>query len=1649
MRTDVRHWLPPLLCVALGGCSSCNENAVVVVEEIVSLGEVVDSIEVVQDSNHDGVFATTERAFVVDPRASVDKVLVVRFLAPVPRAALTPPEEFVEFLSFPAPPVSVVGLYFDEALIDDEVAGPDTMVAVFDLSDDLYDPGLGYPAPVVVTLQLDRIQPDLPDPDARVVFVLASQSPPPGPPPRVSSFSPDAAGLAGWSRPFTGADFLPGDDLSDVLARAEGANFVGATLADRVHPHHGIRLGFDQGMSNLVVSVTPEDPLGVRLQAGGLGFFATFSHASSDTSVGMAPDTEYQVIALSKYATINMPMASGTQDGTGLFLMPFMDDALYVSLRAEGYSDEDLALETSYRFRTGPLRIRSPQHKGDVGVQSTGASVPIVVEYVEPPESPGLSVLGLRAEFNGTFVGRSVAATQSETFELVQAQSATRLGFVERAEIELPQSGFDGEVALRVTGFGGASSAEFVGYDEIRFNYDSIIPEIDGNRLTVTNIHPDGRLDELCLVADCDVDHFIIQVPGGREVVLSTEDAQKTACVNDVVEYCFEDVFLGLPPGTPEGELTVTVVAVDDQANQSDPVEFTTRPECTRVAKFVGNGSNSGSDLVSTVTLPNGIPAVAWTSGRDLRYAELAADGSWDANRVTILRRPRDTRTPGDPVSRNFRFGLGFDMEVNQATGRPAVCFVVAELNPETQTESTAAGTMFIMEQSEAGDWIETAQVPGVRPIGCSLTNYRGVLAAAWVSEDATSAEPFSGRPFWGRFFPGLGFFPQARLTRPPALLTSSTLAWDVDLAGTPDALFFTYRASHPLVPSASDAPGSIVAGYFDEGHPSGVAQVVCAPGDTCPTLQQASGTGVSPLMLGAGPRLVVGSATVELAFVNVVEEGLAVWERHGLSFLSSPIPLNGAQFEFILMERESLPGPVRNYASDGLTSQPAVLPPNQVLRSVFYSAPSLALSSDGGTLFASYSRGGDQVGGETVAVRSRDVTSTSSTLDIVEARVGSAPNRQAVVTTSISAGPRGYRVGFFNPAANRVVFSDQHDTELYESGDTNICTQFWRTIRITEDQLNLRFGSNFYMWSPLCFSDQEPQFIPWSWDPDPADGDHDRETIGETGLFAGFIDEQLTGVSLRDGRGPLKAQYNVCVPKPSEAFCHPDLGGSSGFDPPVVTLANGSTTSTVAPAGSGSRTVFATIAEAVLNCPGDAQIVTETDGSYLCVTCPGGSFFEPAADQCVSCADAQFQYAGRPVAERPRFLTRGMGASRCLRCPSDDEDLVARGRMPWVVSSGGGLCTRCQDGSRQLECLADADCAVLGNDEDFRCASTAAWGNRLNAPSGRVCAPRCKSDAGCSTGVCDLGDGDGDNVPDGICRVDGAEVVSAVALACRPIGCDECWNNDYCDDDADCPLNHFCQESLGLAPLCLARPLLSPTVEEVLVTLIPADKQDAVRKSLENARSRLLSTLRTVRVPDTIALGDVPILADVATSFDAKIRGVKLEIVRSERTQQGQIVVRIELTDASAVVSGSPFDIGDFTMRFFYEAHVNQRSDEQSRKGPAYAGVGFTLVGLEVDGSIDIPILPIGSIDLGRAEGTLMGSLGPFANRLLADILSIVGALNEDDASPGISRCLFVPESSSGTLHIPRRCPDGLLEEPHLVEVENGELVVTLRRCQ
>jgi hypothetical protein len=368
---------------------------------------------------------------------------------------------------------------------------------------------------------------------------------------------------------------------------------------------------------------------------------------------------------------------------------------------------------------------------------------------------------------------------------------------------------------------------------------------------------------------------------------------------------------------------------------------------------------------------------------------------------------------------------------------------------------------------------------------------------------------------------------------------------------------------------------------------------------------------------------------------------------------------------------------------------------------------------------------------------------------------------------------------------------------------------------------------------------------------------------------------------------------------------------------------------------------------------------------------------------------------------------------------------------MPWVMSADLSACTRCDDGSHLVHCLGDDDCTLFNDGYGYRCA-TDNWNGRRYSPGTSVCVPRCASDGDCALGGhCDLSDGNHDGTPDGVCRdASGNERPAGTTLACRPIGCDICWQNDYCDSDSDCPAKHHCSGATKAnAPLCVLRPLLSKKAVKLVTQLDP----DA-GPLLDGVRDRLTGIVSSVSMPAIINSGGHKLTQFATHITDARV------YVGSNRTNtqlQGTVVLHLDFGQTRIEVEGLPIDdqVDSWSAEVIFEPHVQEGS------GGDYSIVGLDLV--DVTSELSVKLLGFIPIEVGdQIAGTLRQRLAPFAGPLVSAVLTTLG-------SRGLARCMFVSDKPDDNADLPAFCPlDNAWEPAQMSWAENTVLRVTLRAC-
>lgn len=1599
------------MVATLASCNgNCSQNAVVIAKEVKKLGGIVDTIEVFGDSNGDGRFSPDERVFVVDPRPSVKKILRVAFLVPVARTALEP-NTFLTFASLfdPYPDSWVSRSYFNDDPNDIGVGGAASSVT-YELRDDLIDTAVSIAVPVKVTLELERIAPRYSG--ATFAFVLARQPPPTGPLPRIVRVSPmPLLGLPGWGRPITAAEFGPGETLADVLARVD-QQFLGDTVDQRVQPHNGVAFTTDRPMTNLVVTVepapsTPLDPRGISIIGPTLAFVNPFTNVSSDTSIGMAPDTTYEVGVLSSWSmsALAIPVVSGSQSDQGQFVMTNFDDRLYAALRAQGYSDRDLAQDSRFRFRTGPFRITQPVHNGGTNTTTAPGGVTTAhlqfarpTEGIEPPTDVTVTIqpTGLPP------------TTVLVPFPAGTADTIRQDGFVRSAgvtthdiPIQLPSANFDDlvELAMLVRADGTIQSS-----DRIRFRHDVIVPTIDP-AITATNTYTDGVLDRVCLVADCDVQEFELQVVGSTIAShVPAGHAAPSACTNGRREYCFTNVSLGIDAST-EGSIDAVATAIDDQGNRSPGRSFSTRPACQRYSKFISDGGK----VAAVVTDAAGDPIVATVRGTSLQEMRPAVNGQWSSPR-TIAQIPTGTS-----------FGLGIDMMLDRTDQQPIVCFVEAP---------SALGTgQLHIRKLVAGAWVDLSSKAGVRALGCSLSSFWNVPIAGWIEDDGAH---------WG-FASNVATTGEALPAPPDELERIDDRVRDLDIAAHNGRIYFTYRTANPT-DNRELAPGTIVAGYIQGSHSS--FKILSDP---------AEGLNYNP---GYGPQILVDEDGLALAFISAGDHGLD--RMRTLEVLLGPLPAPNAPIKFTAgfgqgddtAESSALGF---NLVADGLTT-PISVPFGRV---------SMGRLADHDVVVA-WARDGMQAptfpltavrGTEDLAVARVNQLSGNGSVSVYDRRVQAGTQQPETVATSLSVGPEGFQLVYRNPATKRLQFASEHELLPIDNVSGAFgCPLATQTSTIDEAELNLMYfalnnGGGNVFWRHDCgagfpSTDESDVRRPFRVAPfDDAVGAEDS-----------LLQDLLKGVQLRDGRGPLKNQHNVCIPDGSvrefstsvfghifQNACNPDNSlNANQFTPQPTTETAPATTATPSVVTTPTLTAKPDLAHALAECPPGVQVFADFSGpataTYSCVDC-AAAIFDPSINRCVTCATGDFKYeTSSPalIGVKPRIVTRNpffpefhTDRVTCAGCPevpaTDGSDI-----MRWLVTPNGASCNRCSAGSQPFACNSDDDCTLFSNS---RC-STGEWSNRRNRPEGHVCVPKCASNADCHGGVCEISSGKC------IAGSGGPEVPAGADLLCRPIGCDVCWNNDFCTPGVpgQCPANHHCEAVPKVStPVCPLRPIISPTFETKLLPTVVTDPDTlaSIKARLAAGRREVQSVLRTLKIPNTIATPPLPFGAGLF--FKGPIRGIHFNLNDVHISfDQGRIVLRLELSQATILGAEgtSLITAGPWAIEFFHAIFTRPRPTDPASVdfSNPYAGLGFSLVDVAVHGSIVVPIFS----DMSPLGATLRERLGPFSDQILEAIVRTLGTPQRDANGllnePSALRCVFASPAVSGNTQakpMPQQCPE------------------------
>ncbi len=1623
-----------LFVAAMAACNGdCRGNAVVVATEITHLAPIIDTIEVYEDKNEDGAFALSERAFVIQPAPSnKQKILKISFLLPVPRDRLVLPDpcetspcpdSFLDFSSLvdPFPNPWVKSIQFDDGT--DDVNGDPTTTVTYYLYDDLVYQLADIAIPVTVTLNLQML--DEAFEPARFFFMLAKRVTDERIPPRITQVQPSPfPALPGWGRPISMSDFLPGETLKDLdklLARID-SQLMGGPITQRPAPHGGLSFKFDDPMVNMVVQVTPgpdipldpADPKGIELVSPTFGFLTPFEEAKSDTAVGMAPDTVYRVEALSSVGTTYVPIMRGTQNESGEYLIPNFDDYLWDQLRRAGYTPDQLAGHTAFTFRTGPFRITSPAHHGNTNAETAPKGLYTAqLQFARPAEGIKTpSLIQLRVAPRGRQPTTSVIPFPSGSSDSIQQDGFVRSEDVTKhaVPIQLPASNYDDLVEIEMQVFSGNSLADYLSRDAIIFHHDNIIPTVDPDADVTNTLESDGLLDQVCFVADCDVAGFIVQATNSSmPVMLSASEAERSACdANNRETFCFKNVSLGLP--SLETDTKISVIAVDDQGNKSAPVLIDVRPRCQIFDKFVGPGGK----LAAMTTTADHTPAVAWSIGSELVYGKASTDGSWPAQPEPIT-----------SLAAEQTFGLGIDLMLHPVDSEPVVCLVVA---PEG-APSVTLGQLRVLKRTNVPsgfEWREIAHEDDVRPLGCSLTAIGNTVVVGWSGVDAARLG----------FVLGNGVLGTQNLPLPTGIVRANTVVWDVDVAAVGVRVYFTYRTANPLWNIVS-APGSIVAGYI-EGTFRIAEDLSARPQVPFP----------QPAHTGFGPRIIADEYGVGLAYISAVETNTFDFEStRALEVMGAAHPQPGNPIVFGPTFSSSNPPPLGRLTADGVTrtSDGVAVP---------FGPPALVRGTGPDhRLVAGWSRAAS-FGTEEVAVASVDPTNGEATTAVLDRRVETRGlQRKERIAVHMAEGKFGYFMIFRNPSVStngRLVFANEQDHPITLPAGTFACAQAWQTAFIYPDELMLKYQradvgvTDFY--DSQCANLTAPLHRPYS--AVGANGEFPEEIGGNESL----LEDIVAGVFVENGRGLLKRQTNVCVPNAGVETCEQPTAPSNFAPTCVSSKAQPDRIQPALPSPTYRDETAGRLA-----CQ-DGQLMKTFDdigALYTCHRCPSGLVYDPSVRQCVGCSSGSVQYmptgtvGQAPSTNDVRIISEYGLSVRCVGCESSDCGAAnpSRGVMDWIPTADGELCTRCAGGSQLIECISDLQCNIFPNG---RCAA-AGWPSNGK----RVCVQKCTTHSDCRGGYCDA---------DGFCGDVNTqnEVPSGFGLLCRPIGCDECWQNSYCESSDDCPEAHTCSTGEPVkSPACIARPVLSKQFEATITqTISSSGKPDDIAKAkkvgdtLQLLRETVLRALRKVRLPWRFEYSGV----SLTRLYPVGIQDVYLSITN------GVLVLTIQTSkiEVDGDFEGAGFSASTpgpvkFGFAFALSTGISGTSsppaenDSMSFSGLKLSTLSVGAEGLELDlpGPFNPDLSSLLLDDVGKYLGPVLDGYVSRAFRVIGGLREGTTGLNDQ---PDFLRCMFAredPANSPFTHRAPTQCRDGAVPPIYNAALTTQGFELHYPRCE
>lgn len=1479
------------LTLVLGGCSDCGNRAAEVRELVEPTAPFLDSIELVPNGG-----------FLIDPRPEVQKAIRLRFLLPVRRDSI-----HLTNFTIISPPraIDVEALVFDDGnsnttlsvtlvltpnLMHADISVPLSAQLSWDASGIEFQPGVGGTAP--------------PKPTSPINFDFAiAASGPDASPPTVDFFglpNEPSPPQPGWGRPVTMNDLLPlGTETLDTVGRD---NFLGAAIADQVLPHARIEGRFSEPVTTTLVSFDPLDTEGLQFQTESLLLVLDPAEKIfSQTPRGLLPDWTYSVTIGSRDSAALLPIAGGVQDTSGHFMMPRYGPDVAAAAIADGMTLADLYGDVDYRFRTSPLRIEQPRIDGHIGLADAPSLMPRVrIDYARPlpADLPGTptSLQAVLFDDNGVLLASAQVPFEpgnSDQFwrDATIDQSGLFRDVYRRAlQLSAAPDDIDEDVTLRATMLG--SGGEYLGADELRFHFDVVPPTLDANDVSFDNATAEDRaIDDLCVATDLDVVTIVVSFDGGQTVELAADSDHCTA-VGARKQCCYDSVSIGLPPGVKEGEVSFTVTVIDDGGNESESAERVSRPDCEQPPlKLVRTGVTAGFALGrSPVT--DGID-VLFATTTQIRHA------TW--NGVAWEFRTAYALPPGQ------RFGQSLDLAYD-AFGRPIACFLQAPITPGV-SEQAVVGDLMLITASALGprEWSVTTLTNTARPMHCAITGMRGATTEPAVAfagrfnfgspseADNTSPMLFLGSDAGGSLIPIPG---------PSGSAALGMIGHDIDLAwdDLSERLHVAWRSRF-----GAGASGGQIVHSVRSANGAFVTREVLHP------------LGTNGRAFGANPAIGVG------------DDGRAIIAYQPINTVGTDRGL------FILQRQTSDPSDTAGWSLLFFDSRIGSWPPNRGGRATagFVSVGKpLTMVMAAGAAHVAYNRGGSsRPGSQIVIVRAGGGTTSVDVVD--SAVVGTMEIGLTVTDDGVrsvlwddardpnSSGRRS--VHFYDDTTGSLRHRDAAEPPLEPA-----CGTYFRTVALSENELGLVYpvaaGERMLPGAEEGGILSPALGIPPEFTLRPIEGVVLSDTVGG---FDSALQDVFVGVSLEIGRGPLRYQTAVCVPDTVDSsllevsacrrdrvvFPLPDFSFSTGVErlpvqgePPAVVLRVKETS------------IVGTTEPAEGACSEPGQYLYFDGVDYHCKTCPHPSHpdsglrslvphYVPVLDRCIACAE------GSAHPDLPRIIddTTSVG---CIGCTASAEqptvEETRRGVKRYVVDSHLGQCIRCSPGTAPRPCVTDDDCSDLGG---------AMLCGRIDRLSGdTICVQRksCSSADDCSEGEqCDAsraGDGRacrrGDDAvagsPPGLPPPPDPQNATRELFECEPIGCNECWRNDYCTSDADCPINHHCMnqadggfsstpepnaEMAFATPMCLLRPILHGLTSDS-----PAgDLFETFGDSLTN-----------LRVP--LAFGGVTDLGveDLKlTDLQARIVDMTASIEGGSTDSTGALILRIAL-QSPVVLQGS-----------------------------------------------------------------------------------------------------------------------------------------------